>query len=351
MSNGTRIAIPSFVRIKSGALDRMGLSAARHDHRRLALLVSQGMLTEILDRAERSLRDQGAEQVDRIEIEAASFELASERFGLLPRDCQAIIGLGGGRALDVAKYLAFLSALPYYATPTSLSNDGFCSPQSSLTLDGRRRSLRATMPFAVVVDTEVCRAAPEPLWWSGVGDLVAKVTAGFDWKLAYHRKGEPVDDFAALLSDATVMQFLARPERDLEGIRLLASALMLNGVSMEICGSSRPASGAEHLISHALDEQGKPQRLHGLQVGLATYIVSRLQGQGTERIASAFDRTGFWNGIRADPFDRAEWLDAVCRAPEIHPGRYTILSDRPCVDEVARMIDDDPRLLGCFVES
>src|SRR5690606_26669661 len=152
---------------------------------------------------------------------------------------QAVIGLGGGRALDVAKYVAFLARRPYYAVPTSLSNDGFCSPQVSFTLAGRRVSLAASLPFAVTVDTEVSRRAPLPLWHSGVGDLIAKITAVFDWKLAFHRRGENVNDLAALLSDATVMQFLGRPERDAEGIKTLATALMLTGISMEICGSSR----------------------------------------------------------------------------------------------------------------
>jgi glycerol-1-phosphate dehydrogenase [NAD(P)+] len=249
----------------------------------------------------------------------------------------------------VAKYAAFLAGKPMYALPTSLSNDGFCSPQASLTLEGRRRSLPAALPFAVVVDTEVCLGAPLPLWWSGVGDLVAKVTAVRDWKLAYHAVGEPVDDFAALLSDATVSQFLARPERDLEGLRLLATALMLNGIAMAVCGSSRPASGAEHLISHALDAVSERPRLHGLQVGTAAYLVSRLQGEGAERIAGALERTGFWDGIRADPFRRDEWLAAVRRAPGVNPGRYTVLSTRDCTDEVAALIDEDEKLAGCFV--
>ena len=124
---------------------------------------------------------------------------------------------------------------------------------------------------------------------------------------------------------------------------------MLNGIAMEVCGSSRPASGSEHLISHALDALSARPRLHGLQVGVASYICSRLQGQGTGLIAGAFDRTGFWAGIRADPIPRADWLEAVRRAPTIKPDRYTILSDRPCLDEVAAMIDADPRLRGCFL--
>src|SRR5262249_7589032 len=201
------------------------------------------------------------------------------------KGARAIGGVGGGKALDVAKYVGFLSRLPYFAVPTSLSNDGFCSPQSSLTVRGKRRSLAATLPFGVVVDTAVCRDAPRILTLSGVGDLVAKFSAVRDWKLAFHETAEPVEDFAALLSDGSTHALLSHPRFDLKGIRLLATALLLNGIAMEICGSSRPASGSEHLISHALDALSARPRLHGLQVGVASYIVSVLQGVNAERIA------------------------------------------------------------------
>ena len=78
----------------------------------------------------------------------------------------------------------------------------------------------SAMPFGVILDTAVCLDAPEILWHSGVGDLVSKLTAVTDWKMAFHAAGTPVDDFAALLSDASVYQFLARPTRDLEGMKI-----------------------------------------------------------------------------------------------------------------------------------
>lgn len=347
-SHRQQIAIPSLVRIKPGALDRLGIYLARAGHRRLALLTSAGLLPAIGTRARASLAADGLAVALDDEVDEASFERASALFAGLSSACDGVIGLGGGRALDVAKYVAFLAGLPYFAVPTSLSNDGFCSPQSSLTQGGRRRSLRAVMPAGVVVDTEVCLGAPDPLWWSGVGDLVAKVTAVADWKLAFHARGTPVNDFAALLSDATVFQFMARPTCDLEGVRLLATALMLNGVAMEVSGSSRPASGSEHLISHALDSLEDRPRLHGLQVGVATYMVSRLQAQGTERIASVLDATGFWAGIEADPFSRATWLEAVRLAPSLKEDFYTVLSARDCAGEVRQMMEEDSRLRRCF---
>jgi glycerol-1-phosphate dehydrogenase [NAD(P)+] len=133
-------------------------------------------------------------------------------------------------------------------------------------------------------------------------------------------------------------------------MRLLATALMLNGIAMAICGSSRPASGSEHLISHALDQVSQHPKRHGLQVGLAAYVVSRLQEENSELISQVLDTTGFWRGIEQDPFSRSEWLRAVEQAPAIKPDRYTILSSRPCRAEVESMLDQDERLRRCFVD-
>lgn len=251
--------------------------------------------------------------------------------------------------MDVAKYVAFLARKPYFAVPTSLSNDGFCSPQSSLTMNNKRRSLACSLPYAVIVDTAVCRNAPGVLTLSGVGDLVAKLTAIRDWKLAFHESGEPVDDFATLLSDGSIHAFFGHPSFDSEGMRLLATSLMLNGVAMEICGSSRPASGSEHLISHALDTISARPRLHGLQVGMATYLVSLLQNVNSRRIASLFEATGFWEAIAADPFSRQEWREAIRIAPSMKQDYYTVLSTRDVLPEVERIFDEDPHVTRCFI--
>ena len=81
---------------------------------------------------------------------------------------------------------------------------------------------------------------------------------------------------------------------------------------------------------------------------MATYVISHLQGQGTQRIASVLDRTGFWDTVRERPFDRSTWLAAVERAPSVKPGFHTVLDEVDPVPQVARIIDDDPRLAGCF---
>ena len=341
-------AIPELVRVKPGALDRMGIYAERQQFKRVVLFFSQGLDERLLARLSGSLQSQNIQILQRTEVDSISFERVTELFHQAPRNADAIIGFGGGKALDVAKYIAFLYRLPYLSVPTSLSNDGFCSPQSSLIVGDRRSPLPSAMPFGVILDTAVCLDAPETLWHSGVGDLASKFTAVTDWKLAFHAQGTPVDDFAALLSDASVYQFLASPRRDLEGMRLLGTALLLNGISMSICGSSRPASGSEHLISHALDSLSKRPRLHGLQVGVAAYLISLLQNQNSGRIAALFDATGFWRVIASDPFDRAEWLEAARIAPTMKSEFYTVLSSRDCLPEIETALHSDPNLRQCF---
>jgi len=341
--------IPRLVRVKPGALDRIGAYAARYAFRRVAVYFSDGFSLELRDRLRETLCSTGTiiaheKAVDSIEVKTAA-QFAHEQAA----NVDAVIGFGGGKALDVAKYVASLSKRPYLAIPTSLSNDGFCSPQSSLTIDNKRRSMPSTVPFGVIIDTEVCLQAPPLLWLSGVGDLLSKLTAVEDWKLAFHANGTEVDDFAALLSDASVYQLMSRPTRDLEGMKVLGTALMLNGIAMSICGSSRPASGSEHLISHALDANSKRPRLHGLQVGVATYLISLLQGNQSQLIANLFEKTGFWSAIAEDPFDRGEWIEAARLAPELKSDFYTVLTSRDCLKEIRALLDADPWLQRCFV--
>lgn len=348
MIGSTRVAIPSLVRIKPSALARMGIYLSRFGHCRVAVFQSSGLATGLTGTLRNSLAESGVEAIAWNEVAENNFEWAISQFTTLPQAATAIVGLGGGKSLDVAKYVAFLAKRPYFAVPTSLSNDGFCSPQASLTIGGKRRSLSAGMPFGVTVDTSVCVQAPPLLSLSGVGDLAAKFTAISDWKFAFHQVGEAVDDFAALLSDGTVHAFLSRPILDEEGIRLLATSLMMNGIAMEVCGSSRPASGSEHLISHALDELSQRPRLHGLQVGVATYLVSLLQRHHSDVIGLLFDKTGFWDAIAEDPFIESEWLEAVRRAPTMKEGFFTVLSTRDVLPEVAAALRNDHWLARCF---
>lgn len=344
MRFANNVDVPTLVRVKEGALDRVGIYLRRADFGPVAVLQSHGLVSSLTERLRESLQENRRTITSWDSVLANDMQSAVEALTALDPNVRAIIGIGGGKALDTAKYVATLARLPYFAVPTSLSNDGFCSPQSSLTINGRRRSLPASVPYGLVIDTEVCRQAPRELTLSGIGDLVSKFTAVRDWKLSFHQTGELVNDFAALLSDGSVHAFLSHPTLDHYGMRLLATALMMNGTAMAMCGSSRPASGSEHLISHALDQLLPQPRLHGIQVGVAAYLISRLQGEYSTTIAALFESTGFWKHVAAEPFPRDLWLEAVRLAPAVKPGYFTVLSSRNVLPEVEHLLSCDPYL-------
>ena len=321
----------------------MSIYLKREGWRSPLLLISEGLPDHIVQRIVNT-----CQLAQTLVVEDASVETEKILIGSLvdPLDC--VIGLGGGKTIDLAKSIAFRLGLPFLAIPTSLSNDGFCSPNSSLTSEGKRFTQKARLPVGVVVDLEVVQQAPMSLWLSGVGDLVAKRTAIFDWRRAFHTDGTEFDDLAALLSDASVYQFLAYPQRDTKGIKLLAQGLLFNGVAMEMAGCSRPASGSEHLISHALDLLSENPRLHGLQVGLATYWMGLVQGQNMDDIDALFEITGFWNHWKQNPMSRADWIDALEHAPEIKPGFVTVLSEQDMRKRAADILLTDQRVSQCL---
>src|SRR5215471_943993 len=123
-----QISVPWLVRMKTGALRRLGVYLARSCLTPIALFHSEGLLHSILDVARQSLRDHGIAPTLLHEVKEASVEEAVRLLSEVPSSCKALIGVGGGKALDVAKYTASLAGLPYFAAPTSLSNVGFCSP-------------------------------------------------------------------------------------------------------------------------------------------------------------------------------------------------------------------------------
>lgn len=181
--------------------------------------------------------------------------------------------------------------------PTSTSNDGFCSPTSSLTVGGRRKTVKSSIPFGVVIDLDVIRSCPPVFFYSGLGDMVSKITALADWKEAANRKLERYSDFASMLAYNSLDLLFIKHSFDInapEFQRSLTTSLLMSGISMEVAGTSRPASGSEHLVSHALDEVCARPQMHGLQVGTAAYLCALLQNNpSTGGLRDILAKTGF----------------------------------------------------------
>jgi glycerol-1-phosphate dehydrogenase [NAD(P)+] len=340
------IRIPSLLRIKPDALFKLGKYLRKNGFDRITLiygdgiegLVGQSVRISLASSEITVLSQQTVAGNDVTDIVARAFHL--------PRGTQAIVAVGGGVAIDVGKYMAFLNRLPVIAVPTAISNDGFASPGASLRADGRRVSASATIPFGVVIDTTVVRNSPARFTYSGIGDLISKYSAIADWKLSYHATGEPMNDFSAMIAMQSVENLVNHPVKaldDLDFLQLVCGALVMSGVSMEVAGSSRPASGSEHLISHAYDQLAEKPRLHGVQVGVATIATTWLQhNPAHDTVLRVLDETGFATFLTQNPLDRATFLAAVRLAPTIKPGYYTVLSEPDAVERLERHVAEDP---------
>ena len=113
---------------------------------------------------------------------------------------------------------------------------------------------------------------------------------------------------------------------------------------MEVAGSSRPASGSEHLISHALDSISPVPRTHGLQVGAAAYLCALLQNNESGAVKKFLIETGFAGFIAKYPFDKESFLKAVKLAPKMKENYYTILSEKNSLAKAKHLIETDSLL-------
>ncbi|MBD0328560.1 MAG: iron-containing alcohol dehydrogenase [Thermoleophilia bacterium] len=248
------------------------------------------------------------------------------------RRCRAevCIAVGGGRVIDAVKHACSLTDTRLVSLPTSLAHDGISSPIASLVgPDGRRTSVGAVGPDAVVVDLDVVQGAPPRTSRAGAADLLSNLTALADWRLAVERGRDTYDGFSALVAEEAARSLLgpgsASPGGSLE---TLARGLVLSGLAMAAARSSRPCSGAEHLISHSLDRLlGNRARLHGEQVALGVLIAGTAQGSLTPELAAAYDRWSLPRSPRDLGLDRGVVVEAVIRARETRPARYTILDE------------------------
>ncbi|MCD6383195.1 MAG: iron-containing alcohol dehydrogenase, partial [Thermoplasmata archaeon] len=205
------------------------------------------------------------------------------------------------------------------------------SGRASINVNGKKTSLPARVPAAVVADTELISSAPRRLNISGVADVVSNITAVNDWYLAHRIKGEWISPLAAELSLLAARRLLDNrevlKEMDVDGVKVLMEAVVLSGASMAIAGSSRPASGAEHLISHALDSIAPRPALHGEQCGLASIFTSYLQGEDWREIKDFLDYLGAPVTLNDLGIEKEVFIKAATEAHRIRPERYTILGD------------------------
>ncbi|KOU47769.1 dehydrogenase [Streptomyces sp. WM6378] len=323
------IPSPVVVDIRAGALD--DLAGVLADQRisasgKLAVAISGGSGAVLRERLAPALP--GA---DWYEVGGGTLDNAIKLADAMKSGhYDAVVGLGGGKIIDCAKYAAARIGLPLVAVPTNLAHDGLCSPVATLDNDAGRGSYGVPTPIAVVIDLDVIRAAPVRFVRSGIGDAVSNISCIADWELSNRETGESIDGLAAAMARQAGEAVLRHPGgvEDDGFLQVLAEGLVLTGISMSISGDSRPASGACHEINHAFDILfPKRAASHGEQVALGAAFAMHLRGAVEESalMASVLRRHRLPVTPQDIGFSVDEFVQAVEFAPQTRPGRYTIL--------------------------
>lgn len=242
---------------------------------------------------------------------------------------ELIVGIGGGRSVDIAKMVAFNLRKPFVSVPTAASHDGIASPFVSIKSE-KPHSIVASAPFGVFVDIDIIKKAPKRLLASGCGDLIANIIAVEDWKLGRDKTGEYYGIYSANLSlmSAKIVVENSRlfAKKGLDA-RVIVEALISAGVASCIAGSSRPCSGAEHLFSHALDKIAPGVGLHGEKCGIGAIMMAKLQGQDWKAIVETLKNVGAPTTAKQIGLKPKVLAKALTIAQSLRPERYTILKE------------------------
>ncbi|WP_030168755.1 iron-containing alcohol dehydrogenase family protein [Spirillospora albida] len=329
---------PLSIDVRRGAVAALGeLLADRRivTEGRVAIAVGRGQGDQIAEQVRPSLQACEVFQVEGGTVDAAVALGARLRGGSF----EAVVGIGGGRTIDATKYAATLSGIPMVSVATNLSHDGICSPVASLVHDKGKGSFGVVMPLAMVVDLDYVHAAPPELVRAGIGDVVSNFSAVDDWLLASEECGERIDRMALTVARTAAEALLHQPasiESD-RFLTVLAEGLVLSGMAMAFAGDSRPASGGDHEILHAIDQLFPGTANHGELAGLGAAFcyhlrATRLRGAemeaAQERLGEILGCLGR-HGLPRMPGDVGlsveQFAEAVQYAPRTRPGRYTIL--------------------------
>ncbi len=222
---------------------------------------------------------------------------------------ELIVAVGSGVINDLCKWTSFELGLPYVVVATAASMNGYAAANVAARIAGVKVLVEARPPVAVVAEPAVIEQAPREMTAAGFGDTIAKYQSNTDWAMNHLLFGEYFCDFCAGILKDLEHLYLNHPEDICQGERRaiggLFSALFWTGAAMTLVGTSAPASGGEHLLSHTLDMvadmRGQRHDLHGRQVGVGTLfsaaLYERILGLETPKLAALPNRVDrqYWS--------------------------------------------------------
>jgi len=335
--------LPREILIGKNVAPSVGETLARLGFKGPALVVTGHKVISIAgDTVIDSLKQAGFKSYTIIVENATTSQVSKVQREIRRVKADIVVGVGGGKDIDVAKLSSMKVSTRFLSVPTAASHDGIASPFVSMKGLNRPYSYVAHAPIAIVADTLIIAKSPYRLIASGCGDVVAKYTAVRDWKLAHRIKNEYYGDSAAelaLMSSRLVIRNACsiRAMSD-SGVRTLVEALISCGVAMSIAGSSRPCSGAEHLFSHALTMIAPKPAMHGEQCGVGTIMCAYLHGANWQLIKDVLHRIGGPTTAKELGIGPEYIVEALTKAHSIRPERYTILGESGLTKEAAQRV-------------
>ncbi|MCA9525412.1 MAG: iron-containing alcohol dehydrogenase, partial [Myxococcales bacterium] len=207
-------------------------------------------------------------------------EQTAEQVARKAEGASGLVAVGSGTINDLAKCAAELLGIDFVVVGTAASMNGYASAIAAIVAGGLKTTRAARPARAIVLDTELLAAAPAALTRAGLGDLISKPVSDTDWWLADRLEGTGYSTLPGDIVERAYRRATAAAGGLMAGspeaYMALGEALVLSGVAMVVAGSSAPASGGEHLLSHLWDmealAEGREVRLHGAQVGVTTCI-------------------------------------------------------------------------------
>ena len=253
----------------------------------------------------------------------------------LSADVDGILSIGSGSLNDICRRAALLANKEFAIFATAPSMDGFASGTAPIIENGVKSTMPARQPSIIIGDTEILAAAPTELKAAGFGDIIGKYIALVDWRVAHLLVGEYYCEAIAELVREALRRITALAakvnEQSEEAAGAIMETLVLTGIAMKLADSSRPASGAEHMISPHLGmrklDEGKIADFHGKKVGVATVTLSRLYHNfaARERIRvrpESVDWDAVYNAYGAESRAYIREMNAPTITEDIPPERF-----------------------------
>ena len=306
------------VEIGKNALEKIPECVRKYGYQKPYILCDQITYKIAGAKVEKLLKDAGIQPISHI-LTHMSFDEATlgEIVVSVPGDCDLMIGVGTGSITDMTRYSSFRLGLPCFTVATGAPMDGFAASIGIMNVNNLKKTMQAHCTEAIFGDTDILSGAPYRMTVAGFGDLIGKLTCLNDWRLAEIINGEHICREIYDLVFSCVEDILTKADKvktkDPAALGEVMNGLVLTGSAISLYGDSRPASGAEHHMSHywesIKEQRGEPAAMHGEQVAAGTVLVLML-AEELAKVTPDFSRAR----EVAKNFDADAWEKEIRRA-------------------------------------